>query len=163
MSESPRAAGQQRAQKAAARAQHDGEQNLVADAEQVVTSLDASLISALTFFVGLWLGHRLQLGRDRIREFNAAVTPVRAYLLCQIDNPRWGNVRAPTLIELDAFEHSLGWLRREGFRRAWQHQEQVSKSDVGITYDPRTGDVAAANFTLLLAALRDCLRYTKRR
>lgn len=136
---------------------------MIADAIQILSGLRAELFSSLTFCLGFWLGHRLELGRDRIRDFNTAVVPVRAYLLCQIETPVWGHVRAPTLIEVDAFDHSLGRFRRKGFRRAWERQKRESQSDMGATYDPNTGDVTSADYTRLLAALRACLRYTQRR
>lgn len=134
---------------------------MIADAIQILSGLRAELFSGLTFFLGFWLGHRLQLGRDRIRELNAAVVPVRAYLLKEIELPGLEIVPAPSLIELDTFEHYLHRLKRAGFRKTWE--EQKRKRATTGKYDPATGKGPTIDKEALRAALRDCLRYTNRR
>jgi len=55
--------------------------------------MEAALVSLLTFFLGLILGHWLAIVRDKRKEFNKAVTPVRNWLLRAKDSPnpstRW--------------------------------------------------------------------------
>jgi hypothetical protein len=47
--------------------------------------MEQSIIFGLiTFFLGLILGHRLSLGRDKRKEFNEVSTPIRHALLQQI-------------------------------------------------------------------------------
>ena len=135
---------------------------MIADAIQILSGLHTELFGSLTFFLGFLMGHRLQLGRDRMREFNTAVVPVRTYLLKEIEMPRQYVVPEPTLIQMDAFEHYLYWRHRAGFRRAWEEQER--ERAVNSEYDPITGTVKRPfDPTLLRIALRNCLKYTKRR
>jgi len=69
------------------------------------------LVSFLTFLLGLILGHWLALGRDKRKEFNEAVAPIRNWLLTEQNGPSPYNKR-PSLHEIDLFLHYLWpWQR----------------------------------------------------
>jgi len=87
--------------------------------ESAITMLYAgavitAVVSIVTFALGLLLGHRLALGRDRRREFNEAARPVRQWLLKQANHLRW-YVDEPSLIEMDFFTSCLSSQQRELF------------------------------------------------
>lgn len=52
-----------------------------------IEPLTAIAISTITFLVGLIAGNWLAIGRDRRKEFNAAIGPLRAMLLKERDIP----------------------------------------------------------------------------
>ena len=49
--------------------------------------MEPNLFSLLTFLLGLFLGHRLTLWRDRRKEFNDIAQPIRDVLLKERENP----------------------------------------------------------------------------
>lgn len=73
------------------------------------------LISFLTFLLGLILGHWLAIGRDKRKEFNEAVAPVRGWLLGAKDTPN-PYLRLPSEQEFDRFIHYLWPWQRSAFR-----------------------------------------------
>lgn len=84
-------------------------------------------MSLLTFFLGLLLGHWLQLERDRRKEFNEAAEPVRGWVLKQIESPNFMGKRL-TAAELDAFLVRLPTKKRSEFERLWsQHQADMRR------------------------------------
>ena len=75
----------------------------------------------LTFFVGTGFGHWLTLSRDKRKEFNDAVLPMRTWLLNEIQKPS-PYENPPTKIEMDIFLSKLGVLKRFLFKRYYQKQ-----------------------------------------
>lgn len=77
-------------------------------------------IPVLTFFLGLVLGHWLSLGRDRRKEYNDALEPVRALIL-DISRCPSPNSKRPSATQLDALEGRMGVLRRKRWRVSWEN------------------------------------------
>jgi len=79
--------------------------------------MTATLISFLTFLLGLLLGNWLAIGRDKRKEFNDAVAPVRSWLLSERDELSPYN-KSPSRNEMDLFVHYLRPWQRSRFRRS---------------------------------------------
>ncbi len=77
--------------------------------------MTVTLISFLTFLLGLLLGNWLAIGRDKRKEFNDAVGPVRSWLLMQRDELSPYN-KSPSRDEIDLFVHYLRPWQRSSFR-----------------------------------------------
>lgn len=75
--------------------------------------------SALSFFLGLILGHWLALGRDKRKELNDAVAPVRAWVARQLMNPDSDLWPPPGVAELDAMHQRLSKSDSARFSAAW--------------------------------------------
>ncbi|MBF6022798.1 hypothetical protein [Lysobacter niastensis] len=73
-------------------------------------------MSFITFLLGLILGHWLAIGRDKRKEFNDAVAPIRKWLLTEQDGPSPYNKR-PSQHEIDLFMHYLWPWQRSAFRK----------------------------------------------
>lgn len=97
---------------------------------QTVFTLRDALLVVLGFLGGAWCGHRFSLLRDRRNEFNAAVDPVRAWVLDQSGDPS-PHRRRLGLAEIDLLEQCMGVLRRRRFRRAWQTAQQAERENTG--------------------------------
>jgi len=117
------------------------------------------LFSSLTFLLGLLLGNWLAINRDRRREFNEAVQPVRKWLLSEIDDPS-AYRQKPNRIELDTFMSCLSWWRRGRFR---VHLERQDRARQETTSPNAYNEVSYTNIPGIKTALRACLRYTERR
>lgn len=121
--------------------------------------LQSPLLPLLTFFLGVLLGHRTALWRDRRQEFNDAADPVRAWLVAEIAGP--SAYRAPPgLSEMDTFVQCLHWWQRRGFDRAWKRQEEERTK---AESRDAVGQAHYADSTAIVAALKDCLPFTDRR
>lgn len=98
----------------------------------VTTPLGTTALSTLTFFLGLWLGHRLELGRERRQDFNAAARPVRVSLRAEIERhtPYRRTVDAD---ELDHFVQHLSRFERLRFERTLLRYEEAKQA--GRTQD----------------------------
>jgi hypothetical protein len=90
-------------------------------------SIDASLINLLCFLSGLLLGHRLNLLRDRRKEFNDLAGPLRERLLAE---------RAPPIpmrsslsaAGIDALQFRLFPWHRRGFLRCTERYHQAQQA-----------------------------------
>ena len=103
----------------------------------------------VTFVVGVWLGHRSALRRDRRNDFNRAAAPVRALLRAAVASPSPMN-RGPSVAELDMLEQFFGSRRsRSAWESAWQQYEaacnqQLRKDSFGGAIYARPEVVTAA-------------------
>lgn len=116
---------------------------------------EASTVSLLTFGLGIFLGHRLTLWRDRRKEFNQAATPIRRWLIDLAECPS-PLQRQPSTIEMDAFLNRLSRRKRAKFQSILEqyHRELDSVS----RQNPSTGEVEfgdlSSSKTLVIALLR---------
>ena len=120
--------------------------------------LQNPLLSLLTFLIGLLVGHRTALWRDLRKEFNDAADPVRAWLLRESKAPSW-NSHAPDVVAVDRLVQCMHCWRRKGFLAAWQRQQQARAQ--ALQRDA-VGGAYYADTEAIIAAVRDCLRYTRR-
>jgi hypothetical protein len=113
----------------------------------------------LGFALGLWLGHRLQLGRDRRSEYIAAAEPVREIFLTHQEDPsprdRW-----PSVAQLDLLERRLPPIRRWRFRRACDRYREAEKKH---QVQDSSGDLLYDDVAELKECVRDVLKFTARR
>jgi hypothetical protein len=121
--------------------------------------MEPYLLSLLTFFFGLFLGHRLTLWRDRRKEFNDIAQPIRDVLLKEIENPTPYSV-GPSKIDADRLESVLHFWQRRAFRNCWltyekSKQESVYQDPVGQCFYKTTENV--------VASIDNVLRYTRRK
>jgi len=117
------------------------------------------LLSLLTFFLGLILGHWLAIGRDKRKEFNEAVVPVRAWLLRAKDSPspftRW-----PSEEEFDRFIHYLRPWQRVTFQKHLDRYKELHHSQqVQDSY----GEVSYRSDAEIRRELKNLFNYTGRR
>lgn len=95
--------------------------------------LEHPVVPLITFALGVVSGHYTALWRDRRKERNEALVPLREFLLAERHKPSLVRAR-PTLLQFDLAYHALGPDDAGRLRRAWQHYEdtceqQKSKPD----------------------------------
>ena len=122
-------------------------------------NMETALVGLLTFFLGLLLGHRLSLYRDRRKEFNEAAAPIRDWLLINKDEPspyrRW-----PSDSEFDRFTHYLWFWQKSKFTALLS---EFKKSHQETQPVDTWGHVAYKNPQAISQLLNELFRLTKRR
>jgi len=117
------------------------------------------LLNLITFLVGLLVGNRLSIGRDRRKEFNEAAQPIRAWLLSEVERPSPYSP-PPNAVQIDAFVSYLPFWKRSGFREAYKRQgcarQDAMKQD-------SMGSVSYKDDNYIKEWMNALLRYTKRR
>ena len=88
------------------------------------------IVGLITFFLGLILGHRLTLGRDKRKEFNVIVIPIRGYLMDVKHDPRPVH-KTPSKMEIDRFIRELPFWRRKTFNLKWNQYIKEAGEDIG--------------------------------
>jgi hypothetical protein len=122
---------------------------------QLIT-LNSALFGGAGFFLGLYIGHRLALGRDRRNEYNEIIEPLRERLVKQRDEP--GVMSGGTLssVELDRLDPYLWrWNRRrvrEANDRCKKAREYLRSDRTGQPFlmDPNGASKASADLLALL-------------
>ena len=110
------------------------------------------------FLFGLFFGNRFSLGRDKRKEFNNDVQPIRAALLNARGN--W-NSNPLDVVRIDLLNNHLRFWQRPGFRRAIERYEQCKKDgvlEIDATYGTATYDPVH-----LTARIDELLSYAKLR
>jgi hypothetical protein len=116
------------------------------------------LASFLSFCLGLVLGHRLTLWRDRRKEFNEVALRIRTGMKARLADLRPFHAKLEA-DDIELFVHLLGWRKRRGFEKAWANYELKCK-DLGRT---GLGDVYYKDTDTLADAIRKVLPYTSLR
>jgi hypothetical protein len=88
------------------------------------------LINTLSFLVGLLLGHRLALWRDKRKELNDIADPIRALLFKERNRPS-PMFAGPTEIDADRLQYALPFWRRRSFSNAWNAYQQAKQQGIG--------------------------------
>lgn len=115
--------------------------------------------SAISFALGLLLGHWLSIDRERRKEFNSAVAPVREWLLREMHAPSPYS-QPPTSAQLDEFQHYLSPLGRWRFQRVWAAQKRV-RAQLEVRDD--AGQVFYSDPSAVTAAVAACERVARRK
>ncbi|MBB6066268.1 hypothetical protein [Pseudoxanthomonas broegbernensis] len=119
-----------------------------------------TLTGLLTFFLGLLLGNWLSIGRDKRKEFNDAVAPIRSWLLMQRDELSPYN-KSPSRDEIDLFIHYLRPWQRSSFRRDLDKHRATCQNSM---YQDSAGQAwYKSDVPELHQELATLLKYTDRR
>ena len=90
--------------------------------------------SFVTFLLGLLLGHRFALFRDIRKELNELITPVRAELAAEANNPSPFR-RGISRHDADTIAARLHWPARHRFLQAceqyWKAKEDQHQDELG--------------------------------
>jgi|SRR5690348_4907731 len=121
--------------------------------------MNTGLVGFVTFLLGLLLGNWLAIGRDRRKEFNEAVTPIRIWLLRAKDNESPCTPWPPREI-FDRFLHYLRPWQRSVFVRHFQKYRSLLEE--GETTDA-AGQVHYKDGPEIRGELNALFKYTKRR
>ena len=116
-----------------------------------------ALNSGIAFCLGLLIGNRLAIGRDKRKEYNAVAQPIRAALL----KSHWGSDPFD-VVTVDLLYQHLSFCQRRGFRRAIERYEQCKKDGV-LEYDTTYGTQKYKDISHLEARIDELLSYVKLR
>ncbi len=116
-------------------------------------------LSLITGLVGYLIGNRLAIDRDKRREFNDLVDPIRRDLFSVRNCPSSSNLRGAYLITFSLICDKLPFWKRRGFDRAVKNYEK-SKSDENRNPDGM-GGFSYKNTDRIIRAVNDLLKYLK--
>jgi len=120
---------------------------------------NTAVISLLTFFLGLIIGNRLAISRDRRKEFNDFAQPIRSWLLSELDDPSPYR-KVPSEIEIDSFVHYLPIWKRRKFKVYLTELKKVCEEN---SYQDDYGQVFYQNEEDIKTIVNKCLSYTKKK
>ena len=118
------------------------------------------VVGFFTFLLGLFLGHRLTLGRDKRKEFNDIAQPIREILLKERKalSPHFAGLGE---IDADRLESVLYCWQRRGFRRTLNDYRQ--EKEQSIANDPTYGSVSYSTTGAIVERIERLLRYVDRK
>lgn len=119
----------------------------------------AAVNSLLTFLIGLIIGNRLAINRDRRKEFNDSVQPIRSWLLLELNDPSPYR-KVPSKIEVDNFVHYLPLWKRRKFEVYLTELKKVREEN---SYQDDYGKVFYQNEEDIKRIVDKCLSYTKKK
>ena len=116
-------------------------------------------VSLWTFFLGLLLGHRLALWRERRKEFNEVALRIRIALKDHLANMRPGQAIIKKE-DMELFSHLLPWWRKRGFVKAC-----ASYTDACINAQQQTcsGELYYRETQHIVKALNHAISFTSLR
>lgn len=122
-----------------------------------VFASNPELTACFGFLVGLLAGHRLELGRDKRKEFNEVSLQFRSKLLKEKESPSPYSTVA-NKVEIDQFESVLSFWQLPCFRKAWYNYEHARKKS--IRQDPDYGSISFENHDEIISHIDRLLRFT---
>ena len=107
--------------------------------------------------ISLLFGNWLAIARAKRQEFNDAASPMRAYLLAEIEQIGSGG-HSPTSIERNHFVSRLPWFKRRRFLKAYKKQREERGNN--FRQDYKTGECFYESTDSIVKYLKECLPYT---
>jgi hypothetical protein len=123
----------------------------------IVENIAFTLVGAL---IGYIVSNRLAIGRDKRKEFNDLINPIRRELLGITNNPR-SNLTGAWMITFSLIREKLPRWKRRSFDRAIENYRE-SKSYKNRESDGMGGFLDGDNSAIVHAA-NDILKYLKPR
>lgn len=121
--------------------------------------METSLLSILTFLLGLLLGNWLAIGRDKRKEFNEAASPIRGWLIKEKDAPNPYSA-CPSAQEFDHFVQCLRHWEKSAFVQRLSRYRSLHTS--AQTQDA-IGQVFYSNDLEIRGELNKLFKYTAAR
>jgi len=121
-----------------------------------------ALLSLGTFLIGLYVGNKQAIGRDKRKEFNEISQPAFTELSKQIEQLKVG-VQGQSVDDFLLIYSYIPFYKRWLFRK---HVNKYKKAQKGLsTYDPKKGTVIInqEKMAQLASAAKALLCYLKRR
>ncbi len=119
------------------------------------------VVGLITFFLGLILGHRLSLGRDKRKEFNEISAPIRLALLQQIkilESNRF--ISKVSSSDFDRLEMYLSFWQVTCFRKTLAAYKDTQNkcghtgTDGGFVIDDLSGYIKQSHKLLSYASIK---------
>ena len=107
-------------------------------------------LNVVSLLIGYFIGNRLVIDRDRRREFNALVGPVRIFLLKQM---------FPTDIDFTLIREKLPRWKRRGFDLAVERYKKSKGPD--NQKENNFGEVLYDDTSLIIHTTNDLLKFLK--
>lgn len=121
--------------------------------------MNSVLISLLTFLLGLLVGNRLAIDRDKRKEFNEAAQPIRAWLLNEVVHPS-PYMHRPNVVQIDTFVSCLPFWKRRSFRKVYKRQDCARQDAVE---KDSMGSIFYKDDSYIKECLNALLPYTEKR
>ena len=119
---------------------------------------ESIVVGLFTFFLGLLLGHRMSLWRERRKEFNEVAVKIRVALKSRRDRPstRFSKASEIESKDMEVFVHSLSSWKKARFQRTWNAYE----SECTRTKQDALGQTSYEDSEAVAAALDRAIPYT---
>jgi hypothetical protein len=115
-------------------------------------------VGLVTGLIGLLIGNRMAIGRDRRKEFNSLIEPIRILLLRERERPTPYST-IPDKIDFAVLRDRLTLRKRRAFDRALENY-QKSKSEENQVRD-QLGSVFYKDETLIIHSIEELLKIIK--
>lgn len=130
-----------------------------------MTPIEIIALNFVSALIGFLLGNWLTIGRDRRKEFNSLIDPIRYDLLIIRNHPQSG-IRGTYVITFALIREKLPFWKRKGFDRAIENYNK-NKSTYGNSFQPdgmggrKSGDKTAEYGFAISHAADNLLKYLK--
>ena len=125
--------------------------------EQISEAITAHAMAMnfLSFFGGLFLGHRLAIAIEQHKALVTVSLPIRKWLIEEIERPTFSG--APTGVDIQEVVRRLAGLKRKGFITAYQAQQ--SEREKAHRNKDAAGSPRFIETETIKKHLRKCLTY----
>lgn len=124
-------------------------------------SIEVFLFGLASALIGYLVGNWLTIGRDRRKEFNDLVAPMRKSLLYIRDNPISASLTRDSMITFTLIREKLPYWKRSGFDKAIDNYKQ--SKNISNRKSDGMGGFLNADKSAIIHAVDDLLKYLKPR
>ena len=125
-----------------------------------MVSIEAFLFGLATALIGYLVGNWLTIGRDRRKEFNDLIGPIRNDLLGVRNHPD-SNLKGSWMIAFTMIRERLPFWKRKGFDRAVENYKKSKGAD--NQGRDEMGGWFYKDTAIIVHAVNDLLRFLKPR